>query len=127
MGEKLDILQLEGKCHLKNIPVNENDLKLVLGGNIKAFIQENVKPIIISLAEEAGHMVVWSPPHHSDLQPIELVWANVKGTVVGGCSQKANNHLQHLLEHILAMENIVEDSDNDTDDDSSKDGITMST
>ena len=141
-------------CRLNNIPVNDNDLKSVLWGRMKAFIQENVKPIIVSMAEEAGHTVVWSPPHHSDLQPIELVWANVKGIVgrqyttettfqdvknrldaaftglesktVNGCIRKANTHLEQLLEHILAMEAIVEDSDDDNDDDSHEDGSVMS-
>ncbi|ETV98764.1 hypothetical protein H310_08831, partial [Aphanomyces invadans] len=28
-----------------------------------------------------GHTIVYTPPHHSDLQPIELVWAIVKGEV----------------------------------------------
>ena len=132
---------------------HENDMKSVLWGRVKSFIQEHVKPIIVSVAEEAGLTVVWSPPHHSDLQPIELVWANIKGTVgrqyttemtfkdvktrliaafiqlqsktVSGCIRKADNHLQNLLEHILAMENIVEDSDDDNDDDSDEDGSAM--
>lgn len=33
------------------------------------------------VAEAAGHQVLFTPPYHSDLQPIELVWANVKGKV----------------------------------------------
>ncbi|DAZ99799.1 TPA: LOW QUALITY PROTEIN: hypothetical protein N0F65_001308 [Lagenidium giganteum] len=30
---------------------------------------------------DAGRRVIFTPPHHSDLQPIELVWASVKGEV----------------------------------------------
>ena len=84
------------------------------------------------MAEAAGHKVLYSPPHHSDLQPIELVWANVKGTVgrqyttnttfktvltrlkkafdeldtitVWGCINKANKHLDELREHIVQQE-----------------------
>jgi hypothetical protein len=33
------------------------------------------------LAEEQCHRVLWKPPYHSDLQPIELLWARVKGNV----------------------------------------------
>ena len=32
-------------------------------------------------AEKMGHKVIFTPPYHSDLQPIELVWAKVKGDV----------------------------------------------
>jgi transposase len=28
-----------------------------------------------------GHDIVFTPPYHSNLQPIELVWANTKGEV----------------------------------------------
>ena len=129
-------------------------MKLVLWGRVKSFIQENIKPIIVSLAEESGQAVAWSPPHHSNLQPIELVWENVEGTVgqqymtettfedvkthlnaqffqlqlktFSGCIRKANNNLQYLLEHILEMENIVEDSDENNDDDINKDGSAVS-
>ena len=49
-------------------------MKLVLWGRVNKFIQENAKPIIVSLVEEAVHAVVWYPPHHSNLHPIDLVW-----------------------------------------------------
>ena len=37
---------------------HENDMKSVLWGRVKSFIQEHVKPIIVSVAEEAGLTVV---------------------------------------------------------------------
>jgi hypothetical protein len=33
------------------------------------------------LAEEQGHRVLFTPPYHSDIQPIELLWARIKGEV----------------------------------------------
>ncbi|CAK4113979.1 unnamed protein product, partial [Aphanomyces euteiches] len=33
------------------------------------------------MAKQYGHPVLFTPPHHSNLQPIETVWANVKGYV----------------------------------------------
>ena len=33
------------------------------------------------MAETEGHEVLYSPPHYSNLQPIETVWAIVKGDV----------------------------------------------
>ena len=128
---------------VNNITVHQDELKSVLWERVKLWTALYLKPIIVSMAEEAGHEVVFSPPHHSDLQPIELVWANIKGRVgrqyttnttfqdvkhrldnafsemtsetVAGCIRKANKHLEGLLQHIRA----VEDLDNDSDDDSS--------
>ena len=146
--------QLIKYCYLEKNLTHKNDMKSVLWGRVKSFIQKHEKPIIVSLAEEAGHVVVWYPPNNSDLQPIELVWENVEGTVgqqymtettfedvkthfnaeffqlqlktFSGCIQKANNNLQYLLEHILEMVIIVEDSDDKNDDDSDEDGSAMS-
>ena len=33
------------------------------------------------MAKERGHSVVYTAPNHSELQPIETVWAQVKGEV----------------------------------------------
>ena len=141
-------------CLSKNIVVNPGDLKSVIWLRVKEWVRQNVKPIIVNMAEAAGHTVVWSPPHHSDLQPIELVWANVKGKVgrqyttettfqdvkqrldqafwelesktVAGCIRKANMHLEDLLRHILAVEQLDEDSDNDFDESSDDNNSDMS-
>lgn len=32
----------------------------------------------LKLANDAGHEVLFTPPHYSDLQPIELLWAHIK-------------------------------------------------
>ena len=108
--------------------------------------------MVLTMAEEAGHTVMWSPPHHSYLHPIELVWANVKGTVrrqytttttladvkrsinsafatlepkmVAACIKKANNILVELLDHIMVMEVIEEDEEStDSSDDESDNDI----
>jgi transposase len=48
---------------------------------IKQYIISNVKIEVERLAEEGGHTVLFTPTYHSDLQPIKLVWARVKGNV----------------------------------------------
>jgi transposase len=53
------------------------DLKSML----KQWIDDNVPIEVERLAREKGHMVLFTPAYHSDLQPIELVWARVKGNV----------------------------------------------
>jgi len=130
-------------CTEHNVPLDPADLKSVIWDRLRKHVEENIKPVIVSMAEASGHEVVWSPPHHSDLQPIELVWANVKGTVgrqhttdttfkdvlvrlkqafedvdansVRGCVRKANKHLGELLEHILQQEQAEENRDNEDD------------
>ena len=126
-------------CNEHNIPVSPSDLKNVIWDRLKKHIDQNIKPVVVSMAEASGHKVVWSPPHHSDLQPIELIWANVKGTVgrqyttnttfkdvlirlkkafdelqtttVRGCIRKAKKHLDELLQHILQQEQADEDGE----------------
>ena len=99
--------------------------------------------------EEAGHTIMWSPPHHSYLQSIALLWDNFKGTVViqytttttlvdvksrlnsmfaaldtktvAGCIKKANNVLAELLDHIMVMEVIEEDASTIDKDDGDSD------
>ncbi|GBG27954.1 Hypothetical Protein FCC1311_041772, partial [Hondaea fermentalgiana] len=48
---------------------------------LKNWIKEKVLPEVIEAAERAGHRVLFTPPHYSDLQPMELVWAYVKGNI----------------------------------------------
>jgi transposase len=36
---------------------------------------------VIEIAARHGHKVLFTPPYHSDLQPIEMLWAYVKGNV----------------------------------------------
>ncbi|KAG6941959.1 hypothetical protein JG688_00018383 [Phytophthora aleatoria] len=90
------------------------------------------------MAKDKGHEVVYTPPYHSDLQPIELVWTIVKGKVgqqysttttfadilprletefenlkpksVQGCINAANKQLMQLKKHLEAMDNCDESS-----------------
>ena len=45
------------------------------------------------LAEKQGHTVAFTPPHYSDLQPIELIWWLIKGNI----------GRQHTTESTLAI------------------------
>ncbi len=44
-------------------------------------MRDNIRPEIVLLAAEAGHEVLFTPPRYSDLQLIELFWANVKDEI----------------------------------------------
>ena len=50
------------------------------------------------LAEAEGHRVLFTPPHHSDLQPIELLWAKLKGNI--GRKYDANTTMSILKERL---------------------------
>ncbi|KAF0710418.1 hypothetical protein AaE_012530 [Aphanomyces astaci] len=57
------------------------DFKSILWEKLSAYIEKHIQPQVVQMAIDKDHRVVFSPPYHSDLQPIELVWANVKGHV----------------------------------------------
>lgn len=53
------------------------ELQLILS----SYIRSNVQPEVVQKSELAGHTVLFTPPHYSDLQPIELLWASIKTKV----------------------------------------------
>ena len=131
---------LQEACRRYGLSFELTDTKALLWSKLKVHIEENVKPVIVSMAQEKGHEVLFSPPHFSDLQPIQIVWANVKGEVgrqyttettfaqvkerlqaafdhlksetVAGCIRTANRHLSKLYEHITKMDLVDEADDN---------------
>ena len=48
---------------------------------VKKYWANHKKLEIICLAEAAGHKVLFTPQYYSDLQPIKLAWAYMKGKV----------------------------------------------
>ena len=72
---------LQHACTGYGIPYVAAETKAMLWEKLKAHVATHIKPIVVAMAEAEGHIVLFTPPHHSDLQPIELVWAIVKGEV----------------------------------------------
>jgi transposase len=54
---------------------------LLLRAKVREYIEKNEVSAVIELAKKGNHKILFTPPYHSDLQPIELVWALVKGNV----------------------------------------------
>jgi hypothetical protein len=134
---------LKQACEAYGIVYGVNDTKPMLWASLKTYIKANVKPIVCQMAEDAGHEVLFSPPHHSDLQPIEIVWAILKGEVgrqyttdtsfrqvlerlrtsfnnlksrtVQGCINKANEHLESLWKGIQKLDELEEDEEDGGD------------
>ncbi len=50
------------------------------------------------MAKDRGHGVLFTPPYHSNLQPIELVWANSKGEV--GRQYDTNTTIQDVEQRL---------------------------
>jgi hypothetical protein len=49
---------------------------------VRDWVARNIPFEVVQLAEAEGHKVQFTAPYHSDLlQPIELVWALVKGNI----------------------------------------------
>ena len=48
---------------------------------VRKYIADNKKSPIICLAEVAGHKVLFTPQYYSDLEPIELPWAEMKSKI----------------------------------------------
>jgi adenylosuccinate synthase len=59
------------------------------------------------LSEEGGHTVLFAPAYHSDLQPIELVWALVKGYV--GCQYSNGTTFDMVYARLMHEFNQLED------------------
>ncbi|RHY16479.1 hypothetical protein DYB25_008232, partial [Aphanomyces astaci] len=77
--KKADLYQA---CLDRSVPnVAPTDLKTTIWKALKTHLDEHVLPVVVAMAQNRGHHVVYSAPGFSELQPIELVWANVKGTV----------------------------------------------
>lgn len=137
------------------VVVAENESALMLKSRVKDWISKNVPMEIEVLTEEAGHKLLFTPPYHSDLQPIELTWARVKGNVgrqysVGSTLKIVHTRLMKEFEVLEqtgqeAIEKMIEkcakiakkfydempreeaDNDDDGDDDDSIDGNGRST
>ena len=72
-----------------------DELKLIL----RDYFNANIKPEVVTTSEDMGHRVIFTPPHHLELQPIELLWVQVEGNVAAQCSSGTTlSEVRSLLE-----------------------------
>lgn len=64
--------------HSKNIPTDDTMVKAELLHLVSLNKDEHQKYIIDELALKHNHMVLRTPPYHCELNPIELIWSQVK-------------------------------------------------
>ena len=82
----------------KNIEVDPRWSAMELKRKVKEWVDDNIPMEVDRLANERGHQVVLTPPYHSDFQPIELVWALVKGNV--GRQYSTNSTLEIVYQRL---------------------------
>jgi transposase len=130
--------RLQQACTARGIPFENMDTKAILWDKLQKNIGATSKPTIVTMAEDAGHTVLFTPPRYSDLQPIEMVWAvvknrvghqytaetsfkdvdtrlrkefeNVTSEIVEGCIKKATTSLEKLHEFITKKDKEDEES-----------------
>lgn len=71
---KIKRAELTDYLQSKDLEVNEKKIA-------KEYIADTEPMAIIHMSQPHGHKILFTPPYHSDLQPIELLWALVKGKV----------------------------------------------
>ncbi|DAZ98206.1 TPA: hypothetical protein N0F65_005338 [Lagenidium giganteum] len=90
---------LTSKCAARGLPranprtsqaakIHASMTKAMVWTKLSTYIAEHVKPEIVQMANDNDHEVVFTPPYHSDLQPIEMVWA----IVIGECGRAYTNN-----------------------------------
>ncbi|TYZ53702.1 hypothetical protein PybrP1_002586 [[Pythium] brassicae (nom. inval.)] len=122
------------------IAFDASESRSQLWAKLAEHIARCVVPEVCTMARTAGHGVLFTPRHHSDLQPIELVLTIVKGEVgrqyttdttfadvkhrldqaferlsggeVAGCIRKTHSVLEQLAKYI----NIADALQSDTED-----------
>ncbi|EGD78711.1 hypothetical protein PTSG_01691 [Salpingoeca rosetta] len=65
----------------RGLPAYDDETTNVLRARLRAWVQDNVKPELVHLAESQGHTVVIAPPGYPDLNPVEHAAAFIKGIV----------------------------------------------
>mgnify|MGYP005854614081 CR=1 FL=1 len=73
--------ELIAYCELRGIDFDESDTRPILKEKVSQHIAEEEEMECELLARAHGHRVLFQPPHHSDFQPIELLWAKLKGNI----------------------------------------------
>ena len=71
------------KTQLHNIQFAAKSTVATLRMRLAAHI-DTVEPEIVQLATQYGHVVLYAPPYHCDLQPIEMVGSRVKEVKLEG-------------------------------------------
>jgi transposase len=91
--------ELQDYLKKKNVTFDKSDTVGILKTKAKKYIEDNEVWEVVYYANSRGHKVVWTPPGYSNLQPIELLWARLKGNV--GCQYEDGTTLRLVHNRLL--------------------------
>lgn len=116
----------------KDISYAPSETKAHLMERVKAIKSDYQSYVTDEMAKEKGIAVVRLPPYHCELNPIELVWADVKGYVArnnttfkftdvkkllkDGLSAVTTEKWKNCVNHVLKIEEKMRGMDNIIDD-----------
>jgi transposase len=83
----------------RGLPYDASDTVAILKDIAGRYIKEHELQECSKLAAEQGHRVLFTPKYHSDMQPIELTWARIKGEV--GRQYTNNTTLKQVYERLM--------------------------
>lgn len=89
----------------KNIPYEMSDTKVLLLEKVKARKEQYQTYVVDEMAKGAGIEILRLPPYHCELNPIELIWADIKGYVARKNTSFKMADVKKLLEE--GIENIT--------------------
>ncbi|XP_053995333.1 uncharacterized protein LOC128885358 [Hylaeus anthracinus] len=81
----------------KNIQFDENLLKAELLAIVNTLRSKYDAYVIDELARRSGKTVLRLPPYHCELNPIELIWTEIKSYVASYSNTAKFNDIQHLV------------------------------
>lgn len=84
-----------------NISYSKSLKKPELYNIIKMYKPRNIKYRIDNLAKQHGHEILRLPPYHCDLNPEELIWANIKKYVANHNKNFNMTTIQQLFDDAL--------------------------
>lgn len=112
--------EIQNWLQSKNITFEGKEVKAQLMQKVKQIKHNYQSYVIDKMAEEKGVTVLRLPPYHCELNPIELIWANIKGYVArhnttfkfgdvkklleDGISQVTNNAWANCVKHVKEIE-----------------------
>ncbi|OQR82254.1 hypothetical protein ACHHYP_20807 [Achlya hypogyna] len=70
---------LQEACNRFGIVMNSGNYKREILVTLIADVTTHVAPVIVSMAAACSHQILFTPPYHASLQPIELLSAYLKG------------------------------------------------
>lgn len=97
---KLRKAETQAFLERKGVVYERTDTVAILHKRARQYIEAFEMRECAKLAQEQGHTVLMTPPYHSDFQPIEYLWARVKGEV--GRQYDNKSTLALVLERLLA-------------------------